>query len=39
MSEQLGFIGTGNITTAMVEGLCTADSPPVTIVVSPRNAV
>jgi pyrroline-5-carboxylate reductase len=39
MSEQLGFIGTGNITTAVVEGLCTADFPPATIVVSPRNAV
>jgi len=32
-----GFIGTGGITTAMVTGLCSADSPPETIWVSPRN--
>ncbi len=38
MKKRLGFIGTGNITTALVEGLCTATSPPATIVVSPRNA-
>ena len=32
-----GFIGTGGITTAIVTGLCTADNPPETIWVSPRN--
>jgi pyrroline-5-carboxylate reductase len=35
---QLGFIGTGNITTALVEGLCTADVPGLHILLSPRNA-
>lgn len=32
-----GFIGTGGITTAMVTGLCTTDTPPEEIWVSPRN--
>jgi pyrroline-5-carboxylate reductase len=35
---QLGFIGTGNITTALVEGLCTARVPGLHILLSPRNA-
>ena len=35
---KLGFIGTGNITTVLVEGLCTAQDPPASILVSPRNA-
>jgi pyrroline-5-carboxylate reductase len=34
---KIGFIGTGAITTAMVEGLCQADHLPAGIVVSPRN--
>lgn len=34
---QYGFIGTGGITTAMVSGLCTTDSPPEAIWLSPRN--
>jgi pyrroline-5-carboxylate reductase len=34
----LGFIGTGEITVAMVTGFCTAESPPQRIIVSPRNA-
>lgn len=34
----LGFIGTGHITTAMVTGLCTAESPPPRVLVSPRGA-
>ncbi len=34
---RLGFIGTGNITTAIITGLCTCDPPPSTIWVSPRN--
>jgi len=35
---KLGFIGTGRITTALVEGFCTSLDPPQTILVSPRNA-
>lgn len=35
---QLGFIGTGTITTALVEGLCTARVPGLHILLSPRNA-
>jgi len=35
---QLGFIGTGNITTALVEGLCTAGISGLHILLSPRNA-
>jgi pyrroline-5-carboxylate reductase len=35
---QLGFIGTGTITAALVEGLCTAGVPGLHILVSPRNA-
>jgi len=34
----LGFVGTGHITVAMVEGLCSAPAPGERIVVSPRNA-
>lgn len=34
----IGFIGTGNIASALVRGLCTSDSPPSRILVSPRNA-
>ena len=34
----LGFVGTGHITVAMVEGLCAAPLPVERIVVSPRNA-
>ena len=33
----LGFIGTGHITAALVEGLCTTPAPPERIIVSPRN--
>jgi pyrroline-5-carboxylate reductase len=33
----LGFIGTGNIATAIITGLCTCDPPASTIWVSPRN--
>ena len=32
-----GFIGTGEITKAIVTGMCTTDNPPETIWVSPRN--
>jgi len=35
---RLGFIGTGRISTALVEGFCTTPDPPTTILVSPRNA-
>ena len=35
---QLGFIGTGNITTAVVDGLCTAGIHGLKILLSPRNA-
>ncbi len=34
----IGFIGTGDIASALVRGLCTADLPPPGILVSPRNA-
>ena len=34
---KLGFIGTGAITTAMIEGLCSTENLPSDIVVSPRN--
>lgn len=33
----LGFIGTGHITAAMVEGFATSEGPPARIVVSPRS--
>jgi pyrroline-5-carboxylate reductase len=33
-----GFIGTGNITTALVEGFCTVEAASDNILVSPRNA-
>jgi pyrroline-5-carboxylate reductase len=33
----LGFVGTGHITAAMVEGFCSAPESPERIVVSPRN--
>ena len=35
---KIGFIGTGNITSAVVEGLCTATDAPSKIMLSPRNA-
>lgn len=38
MTKSLGFIGTGHITSALVEGLCTAKDPPENVLVSPRNA-
>jgi pyrroline-5-carboxylate reductase len=38
MAAKLGFIGTGRITTALVEGLCTTQDPPAIVLVSPRNA-
>jgi pyrroline-5-carboxylate reductase len=34
----LGFIGTGDITAALVTGLCGSDRPPDRVLVSPRNA-
>lgn len=34
---RLGFVGTGNITVAIVTGLCTGAKPPGAIWVSPRN--
>jgi pyrroline-5-carboxylate reductase len=34
----IGFIGTGNIASALVRGLCTSARPPSRILVSPRNA-
>ena len=34
---RLGFIGTGKITSAVVEGLCTSDLDPLSIALSPRN--
>ncbi|SMC64764.1 pyrroline-5-carboxylate reductase [Desulfocicer vacuolatum DSM 3385] len=34
---RLGFVGTGNITEAIVTGLCTSSTPPGEIWVSPRN--
>jgi len=36
--KNLGFIGTGNITTALIEGLCTTGEAPESVLVSPRNA-
>lgn len=38
MNTTIGFIGTGNIATAVVEGLLTAPGPAPNILVSPRNA-
>ena len=38
MTMRFGFVGTGRITTALVEGLCTAQDPPAAVLVSPRNA-
>ncbi len=35
---RLGFVGTGNITAAMVTGFCTATEKPTRVLVSPRNA-
>jgi pyrroline-5-carboxylate reductase len=37
MTYGYGFIGTGVITSAIVTGLCTTDTPPEAIWVSPRN--
>jgi pyrroline-5-carboxylate reductase len=34
----IGFIGTGTISVAMVEGIATCATPPKSIIVSPRNA-
>ncbi len=34
----LGFIGTGNIASAVVTGLCAAPAPPGKVLVSPRGA-
>jgi pyrroline-5-carboxylate reductase len=36
--KSVGFIGTGNITSALVEGLCSTGDQPKSILVSPRNA-
>ena len=38
MATTFGFIGTGTMSSAIVRGLCTLDSPPKAIVISPRNA-
>ena len=38
MTARFGFIGTGNIASALVKGFCTAQDPPVKVMVSPRNA-
>ena len=35
---RIGVVGTGRIAAALVTGLCSADKPPATVVVSPRNA-
>lgn len=37
MASRLGFIGTGNIASALVKGFCTAQDPPMKVMVSPRN--
>jgi pyrroline-5-carboxylate reductase len=34
----LGFVGTGNIASAVVRGFCAADRPPAQLLVSPRSA-
>ena len=34
---KLGFLGTGKITRAVVEGLCTSDIHPLSVALSPRN--
>lgn len=34
---KIGFVGTGNITSALVKGLCTSNNPPDKILVSSRN--
>lgn len=36
MAEAIGFIGVGEIATAMIEGLATAEHPPASLVLSPR---
>ena len=33
-----GFVGVGTINSAVVKGLCTCDTPPKAVVLSPRNA-
>jgi pyrroline-5-carboxylate reductase len=38
MLERLGFIGTGSITEAIIDGLAAASSQPAEVLVSPRNA-
>ena len=35
---QVGFVGCGTMSSAIVHGLCTLDAPPRSVVVSPRNA-
>ena len=36
--KTFGFIGVGTINAAVVQGLCTCDTPPKAVVLSPRNA-
>jgi pyrroline-5-carboxylate reductase len=36
--SSVGFVGTGDITAAMVAGICAAPAAPVQIFVGPRNA-
>lgn len=38
MIERIGFIGTGSITEAVIQGLAASDGRPAQVVVSPRNA-
>ena len=35
---QVGFVGCGTMSSAIVHGLCTLDAPPRSVVISPRNA-
>jgi len=37
-AASLGFIGVGTIASAIVKGLCTCDTPPAKVYLSPRNA-
>ena len=36
--KTFGFVGVGTINSAVVKGLCTCDTPPKAVVLSPRNA-